>query len=68
MGISQGDLCIAAGVTPKTLSDFERGLTAPYAVTLEKLRKALEETGVVFIDEGASSTKGGGPGVRLNKD
>lgn len=66
LGMKQDDLCRSANVTSKTLSDFERGETTPYASTLEKLQKALEDAGVMFIEDGANSAKGG-PGVRLAK-
>ena len=62
VGLSQTELCDAAGVTLKTLSDFEKGKTSPYASTLQKLRDALEGAGVVFVDP-----NGLGPGVRLGE-
>ena len=60
LGMKQEELCSTADVTHKTLSDFESGKTTPYASTLNKLRSALESSGVVFVDP-----NGLGPGVRL---
>ena len=62
LGIHQQPLCDKAGVTIKTLSDFESGKTSPHADTLDKLRSALEKAGVEFIP-----ADNGGPGVRLRK-
>lgn len=62
VGMNQNDLCAAAGITIKTLSDFEAGKTKPYARTLDALRAAMEAAGVVFIPE-----NGGGAGVRLRE-
>lgn len=53
------DLAEMAGVTPNTISRIENGGDA-MASTLDKLKKALEAAGVVFIPE-----NGGGAGVRL---
>jgi transcriptional regulator with XRE-family HTH domain len=53
------DLAKAAGVSPDTVSRFERGEEVRQS-TLAKLRTTCEKAGVVFIDE-----DGGGPGVRL---
>jgi hypothetical protein len=42
--------------------DFERGARRPLERTLRDIRIALEQTGVIFIDEDDE-----GPGVRLRK-
>jgi transcriptional regulator with XRE-family HTH domain len=55
------DLAKAAGVSPDTVSRFERGEELRES-TLAKLRTACEKAGVEFIAE-----NGGGPGVRLAK-
>ncbi len=60
LGMHQEELCERSDVTIKTLSDFEKGKTKPYASTLQKLRSALEAAGVVFVDP-----NGLGAGVRL---
>jgi hypothetical protein len=49
-----------AGLGEADLAGFETGATRLDARALERLRKALEEGGAVFIVE-----NGGGPGVRL---
>ncbi len=60
IGWSRRELADASHVSERTLIDFERGARAPQRRTLVDLRRALEDAGVVFIDE-----NGGGPGVRL---
>lgn len=60
---SQADLAEISKVATKTLADFERGHRVPYVRTLADIRKALENAGVVFVEE-----NGEGPGVRLQKD
>lgn len=62
LGWSQSDLSEASKTATKTIADFERGARAPYARTLEDVRRALEKAGIEFIAE-----NGGGPGVRLRK-
>lgn len=49
-----------AGVDAGALADFEAGIGDPGAEARDRLRRALEEGGAVFIDE-----NGGGIGVRL---
>jgi transcriptional regulator with XRE-family HTH domain len=61
IGWSRRQLAEASQVSERTLIDFERGARAPHRRTLFDLRRALEEAGVVFIDQG----DGRGPGVRL---
>src|SRR6185312_8030604 len=60
IGWSQDQLEAASRVAKKTIADFERGATSPYARTLQDLRRALEEAGVDFIP-----SNGSGAGVRL---
>ncbi len=62
LGWSRQRLAEAAAVAHRTLVDFERGARRPYDRTLADIRQALEEGGVIFIDE-----NGGGPGVRLKE-
>jgi transcriptional regulator with XRE-family HTH domain len=60
LGWNQDDLEQASVVAKKTIADFERGARTPYGRTLSDLRRALEASGIVFIEQ-----NGGGPGVRL---
>lgn len=55
-GWSQQDLAKEAKVAPSTIADFERGQRAPMANNLHAMRKALELTGIHFLEGGA--TKG----------
>ncbi len=55
-------LAEAANVAERTLIDFERGARQPYDRTLADIRRALEDAGIIFIDENDE-----GPGVRLRK-
>ncbi len=61
-GWSRQRLAHASHVTERTLIDFERVARNPYDRTLVDIRRALEEAGIIFIDE-----NGEGPGVRLRK-
>jgi transcriptional regulator with XRE-family HTH domain len=58
---SQQKLAAAAHIGRVTVRQFEAGRKARY-VTRDAIRRALEEAGVIFIDE-----NGDGPGVRLRK-
>ena len=55
-------LAEAAGVSVPTIQRMEavEGVPSGLSRNLEALQNALEEAGVIFIDE-----NGGGPGVRL---
>ncbi len=55
------DLAEKANVTPNTVSRIENGGDA-LASTLDRIQAALENAGVIFIDEDEE-----GPGVRLRK-
>jgi transcriptional regulator with XRE-family HTH domain len=55
------ELAEKAGVTANTVTRIENGSDARQS-TMDRLQRALEEAGVVFIEE-----NGGGPGVRLRK-
>jgi len=61
------DLAEMAGVTPATISRFETEKGGMHGDTLEKIQKALQGAGIVFIEDGATSTEGG-PGVRLKQE
>ena len=52
-GWSQQDLAKEAKVAPSTIADFERGQRAPMANNLHAMRKALELTGIHFLEGGA---------------
>jgi predicted transcriptional regulator len=56
---SQEELAQHASVTQKTIADFERGATTPYARTITKIIDALELAGVELLN-------GGAPGARLS--
>ncbi len=60
LGWSRELLGKSARVAVRTIIDFERGARRPYDRTLADIRRALEDAGIIFIDE-----NGGGPGVRL---
>ena len=60
LGWSRRELAESAKVAERTLIDFERGARCPYDRTLADIRSALEDAGILFIDE-----NGGGAGVRL---
>ena len=54
------DLGEMADVTTATITRYENERGGLNSVTSQKLRKALETAGVIFID-----ANGNGPGVRL---
>ena len=49
---TQSDLVEHSGVTQKTITDFERGLTRPYQRTLTALIATFEAAGIEFINRG----------------
>ncbi len=61
VGWSVRELARNAGVTPNTISRIENGGDA-LASTMERLQTALENAGVIFIDEDEL-----GAGVRLRE-
>ncbi len=61
VGWNVRELARNAGVTPNTISRIENGGDA-LASTMERLQTALENAGVIFIDEDDF-----GPGVRLRE-
>jgi predicted transcriptional regulator len=60
LNLTQADLASVAGVSLPTVKRFESGRITPE--TGEKIRAALEASGVEFIPE-----NGGGAGVRLKQ-
>jgi len=64
LGWSQSDLAHYSGISEPTIARLEsaEGQLGGRGETVEKIRSALEKSGIEFIDE-----NGGGPGVRLRK-
>ena len=64
LGWSQADLAEMSGVSEPTIARLEsaEGDLGGREGTAEKIRKAIENAGIEFIDE-----NGGGPGLRLRK-
>ena len=62
LGWSRQQLANSAQIAERTLVDFERGARSPLNRTLTDIQRALEDAGVIFIDEDDE-----GPGVRLKK-
>lgn len=60
LGLKRGELAAAAGVSERTVIDFERGARNPHTPTLAAIRAALEAAGADILDP-----NGGGAGVRL---
>ncbi|UMA67293.1 helix-turn-helix transcriptional regulator (plasmid) [Roseivivax marinus] len=52
LGIKRDNLASLAGVSPRTITDFERGAREPIGSTKAALARALEEAGAVFQDDG----------------
>ena len=64
LGWSQSDLCKASGLALSTVKRMESG-SGPVrgiAANVWKVQRALEDAGILFIDE-----NGGGAGVRYKK-
>jgi len=59
LGWGVREVAARAGVSGNTVSRYENGADA-LGETLLKIQRALEQGGVIFLDE-----NGGGPGVRL---
>jgi transcriptional regulator with XRE-family HTH domain len=60
---SRDDLARASGTARETIQNFEMRGSDPKRSTLLAWRNALQQAGVVFVDE----DEHGGPGVRLRK-
>ena len=58
--LSREILAKLSGVDAATIEHFERKVDKPQAADVDAIAAALEEAGIVFIDE-----NGGGVGVRL---
>ena len=61
LGWGVREVAARAGVSGNTVSRYENGADA-LGETLLKIQRALEQGGVIFLDE-----NGGGPGVRVKK-
>lgn len=60
--MTQQQLAELAGVTVKTVIRFESGGQRTTPLVIHALRRALEDAGIIFIDQ-----NGTGPGVALKK-
>ncbi|MBX4924645.1 helix-turn-helix domain-containing protein [Rhizobium binae] len=59
---SKRDLSAASEIAKATIAGFEAGKLSPDEATLQPIKRALQDAGVLFIPE-----NGGGAGVRLAK-
>lgn len=64
-GWTQSDLARASGVSLIAIKRLETGASDPRVSTVEAIRRAFDEAGVVFLDAG--DTRDGGSGVRLKR-
>lgn len=62
IGLSQVELAALSNLSESSIRDFEKGRRVPSINNLNAIRRALEDAGVIFIQE-----NGAGPGVRLRK-
>ncbi|GES49977.1 hypothetical protein Rhsp01_34390 [Rhizobium sp. NBRC 114257] len=62
-GLSQDELAALAGVSRQIVARIEKGETNILVEAIEKVRVALENQGVVFIDGAA----GHGPAVAMSR-
>lgn len=65
LGWSLIDLADKAGISMATVARFERGDARPHALSLQRIRQALEDAGVIFLAPG--DVIDGGAGVRLQR-
>lgn len=63
LGLSQEELAGLAGVSRQILVRIEKGESNVLVEAIEKVRAALEEAGVVFIEASAER----GPGVAMSR-
>lgn len=52
LGLSQGDLCEAAGISRATLIDLEKETGDPRRSSLEAVEAAFRSKGITFTDDG----------------
>jgi transcriptional regulator with XRE-family HTH domain len=48
---TQGELAERAQIERHTLAAYEKGMKVPYASTLQRLRRVLEDAGIEFIEQ-----------------
>jgi transcriptional regulator with XRE-family HTH domain len=65
LGWTTSELAKAAKVGISTVNRFETDQAVPIPATLTAIQRALEDAGIIFLDDG--ETNDGGPGVRLKK-
>jgi transcriptional regulator with XRE-family HTH domain len=61
VGLGVRELAAAADVAPSTIQRFESGRGDMQSRTLDKVQRALEAAGVIFIPADSD----GGPGIRM---
>jgi len=61
LGLGTRELATCANVAPSTIMRFETGRGDMKVQTMDRVQRALEDGGVIFIPADAA----GGPGVRL---
>lgn len=54
---SQGQLAAAAGISLSTVRNFEAGRSKPIPITLNAIRKVLEDAGVEFSERHGTSLR-----------
>lgn len=59
--MSREDLATAAGVSARTIGNFENGDSTPVRATLAAIQRALEEAGVEFVEGEAPGVLWRGP-------
>ena len=47
---TQSELAERAQIERHTLAAYERGMKVPYASTLQRLRRVLEDAGITFVE------------------
>lgn len=63
LGLTQAELAKSAGISTTGLNNIERNSADPKASTLRAIQTALEEGGIIFMNDGELVR--GGPGIRL---
>lgn len=55
LGWSQTELAKRASVSLSTVRDFETGARTPIANNIAAMRRAIEDAGIEFLDEGGQA-------------
>ena len=63
---TQGDLAQAAGVSIRTIQEFEAASRTPNRTTLQGLLSALERNGIILGSDSASLSWGGLRGITID--